>query len=87
VTGMLAVTGSAAWFVALMAAALAWRQAGATALEYGLLALSGLLLGIAHVRPLGPLACLCFVLAAALIERRRPMRGFAFPPASAGAGG
>ena len=82
VTGMMAIIGSAAWLIALVAAALAFRQAGATVPEYGLLASSGLLLGIAHVRPIGPLACLCFVIAAALIERRNLTRTLARESAS-----
>jgi hypothetical protein len=35
------------------------------------LALSGLMLGIRHVRPLGPLACLSFLIGATLVEFQR----------------
>jgi hypothetical protein len=68
VTGLMALVGSASWLVALVAAALAWRRAGAPALVVGLLALSGLLLGVSHIRPFGPLACLAFLIPAAWIE-------------------
>ena len=74
VTGLMAIVGSAAWLVALLAAAQAWRRAGAPLAIVGLLALSGLLLGVTHIRPIGPLACLSFLVAAAWIEvgRSRP---------------
>jgi hypothetical protein len=68
VTGLMAVVGSASWLVALVGASLAWRRAGAPVLVVGLLALSGLLLGVSHIRPFGPLACLAFLIAAAWIE-------------------
>lgn len=68
VTGLMAVVGSGSWLVALVAAALAYRRAGAPLFVVGLLALSGLLLGVAHIRPIGPLACLSFLVAAASIE-------------------
>jgi hypothetical protein len=70
VTGVMAIVGSASWLVALNTAAWAWRKHGASALAVGFLALSGLLLGVGHIRPLGPLACLCFLIGVALIEFR-----------------
>lgn len=71
VTGLMALVGSVSWLVALIAAALAWRRAGAPAFVVGALALSGLLLGVAHIRPIGPLACLAFLIGATWIELRR----------------
>jgi len=62
--------GSASWFVSPTAAAWAWRNHGAPTLAVGFLALSGLLLGIGHIRPFGPLACLCFLIGVTLIEFR-----------------
>ena len=73
VTGVMAMIGSASWLVALNAAAWAWRKHGASALAAGFLALSGLLLAVGHIRPLGPLACLCFLIGVTLIKfRSRP---------------
>ena len=43
VTGTMAIIGAVPWLVALAAAALAWRQAGGTVLECGLLLLSATL--------------------------------------------
>lgn len=70
VTGLMAIVGSASWLVALLASAWARRRAGAPRVACGLLAVSGVLLAISHVRPFGPLACFCFLGAAALIEFR-----------------
>jgi hypothetical protein len=70
VTGSMAVVGSAAWFVALIAAAIAWRHAEAPWYAVMGLALSGLLLGISHIRPIGPLACLCFLVGASWVALR-----------------
>jgi hypothetical protein len=70
VTGMMAIVASASWLIALVSAAWAWRKHGAPGSAVIFLGLSGLLLGIAHIRPLGPLACLCFLIGAALIEFR-----------------
>jgi len=70
VTGLMAIVGSASWLVALLATAWARRRTGTPLPACGLLALSGVLLGISHVRPFGPLACLCFLGGAALIEFR-----------------
>jgi hypothetical protein len=66
-TGFMAVVGSVSWLVALIAAAVSWRQAGAPWYPVAALVLAGLLLGIAHVRPLGPLACLFFLVGAAWV--------------------
>jgi hypothetical protein len=69
VTGLMAIVASASWLVALIAAAWALRQAGAPRPVVAARAV-GLLLGIAHIRPIGPLACLSFLIAAAWIELR-----------------
>jgi len=69
-TGIIAGIGNVCWLVALVSAALAYRRAGARWSIVGLLALSGGLLSVAHIRPIGPLACLAFVAAAALVEFR-----------------
>jgi hypothetical protein len=68
VTGLMAVVGSAAWMVGLLAAAWAWRGAGAPWPVVALLAASGLLLGFSHIRPFGPLACGALLVAAGWIE-------------------
>ena len=70
VTGLMAITGAGAWLVALLAAAWAWRTHGAPRTSVICLGLSGILLGIAHIRPFGPLACLSFLIGAVLIEFR-----------------
>lgn len=76
VTGMMAIIASACWLIGVVAAAFAQRRLGAPALAVTFLVLSGLLLGFSHIRPFGPLACLCFLVGAAIIERRGvvPMR-------------
>lgn len=70
VTGLMAIVGSVSWLVALVAAAWAWRRAGAPLYAVAALALSGILLGITHIRPIGPLACLCFLVGAAWVSFR-----------------
>lgn len=71
VTGTMALLGSASWLVAIAAAVWAYRRSAVP--RYGLvaLALSGVLLAVGHIRPLGPLACLCFLIGAAAIELRQ----------------
>lgn len=64
----MAVVGSAAWVVALVAVARAWFRAGAPWAVVALLAASGLLLGFSHIRPFGSLACGAFLVAAGWIE-------------------
>ena len=68
VTGLMAMAGSLAWVMALIAAAWAWRRVGAPWAVVALLVASGLLLGFGHIRPFGPLACAALLLAAAWIE-------------------
>jgi hypothetical protein len=78
VTGSMAIVGSVSWLVALLAAAWAWHSQGAPALAVAPLALSGVLLAVGHIRPLGPLACLSFLIGAAMLEH---MPGNAKPSA------
>jgi hypothetical protein len=68
VTGLMAIVGSASWLVAMFAAAWALRIQGAPALAIVSLALSGMLLAAGHFRPIGPLACLFFLIGAAMVE-------------------
>ena len=70
VTGLMAVVGSVSWLVALIALALAWRRASAPWYVVATLALSGVLLGTSHIRPIGPLACLFFLVGAAWVAYR-----------------
>jgi hypothetical protein len=79
VTGTMAIVGSVSWVVALVAAAWAWRRAGAPLYVVGALALSGVLLGVSHIRPLGPLACLFFLIGAGWVA----LRGGEPPPHAA----
>jgi hypothetical protein len=81
VTGLMAVVGSGAWVVALIAAAWAWRGAGAPWPVVALLAASGLLLGFSHIRPFGPLACGALLVAAGWIESAGARRRGAPRPA------
>jgi hypothetical protein len=67
-TGLMAIVGAASWLTALLAAAWAWRQHGAPAVAAALLGLSGVLLAVGHVRPLGPLACASFLIGALIVE-------------------
>jgi hypothetical protein len=70
VTGVMAIVGSASWLVALVSAPWAWRKRDAPVAAVALLVMSGVLLAIGHIRPFGPLACLCFLIAAAVLELR-----------------
>jgi hypothetical protein len=71
VTGMMALVGSASWFIALISAAFALHKSGASSVATISLALSGLMLAISHVRPFGPLACLSVLIGATLVEFKR----------------
>lgn len=84
VTGSLAIVGSASWAIGTIAAAWALRKAQMPVAACSLLALSGVLLGIAHIRPIGPLACLAFFLAAVWMEFRGPSVASAEPTSSSG---
>jgi hypothetical protein len=61
----LSIVGSGAWVVALIAAAIALRRAGASLGPFILLILAGVFLMGGHPYPYGTLAFGCFFLAAA----------------------
>jgi hypothetical protein len=65
--GVVAMVGSLAWIVAVVAAAIAYRQVGAPLLATILLALSFMV--VSHPPPIGPLGLLCFATAVALLAR------------------
>jgi hypothetical protein len=65
--GVIALTGSLAWIVAAVAAAIAWRQVGAPLLATILLALSFMV--VSHPPPIGPIGLACFAGAVALLAR------------------
>jgi hypothetical protein len=64
----LSVVGSLAWVVALVAAAMAFRRAGASRGPFILLILAGVFLMGGHPYPAGTLAFGCFFLAVAWLE-------------------
>ena len=64
----LSIVGTGAWVVALIAAAIALRHAGATRGPFILLILAGVFLMGGHPFPAGTLAFGCFFLAAAWLE-------------------
>ena len=65
--GALAMVGSLAWVVAVLAAAIAYRQVGAPLLATILFALSFVV--VSHPPPIGPIGLLCFASAVALLAR------------------
>jgi hypothetical protein len=66
------ILGLLGWMVAMLAAAVAFRRAGAGWLIVALLALAALF--AIHPPPVGPAALVCFAAAAVLIERWRALR-------------
>ena len=65
--GIVSMVGSLAWIVAVIAAAIAYRQVGAPLLATILLALSFMV--VSHPPPIGPIGLLCFASAVALLAR------------------
>jgi hypothetical protein len=65
--GIIATVGTLAWVVAVIAAAVAYRQAGAPTMAWVLLGLS--LAVVSHPPPVGPIALVCFAAAVALLAR------------------
>src|SRR3954447_3155243 len=65
--GIVAVAGSLAWIVGVIAAAIAYRQVGAPLFATILLALAFMV--VSHPPPIGPLGLLCFASAVALLAR------------------
>jgi hypothetical protein len=70
--GVLNVLGSLGWITAVLAAAVAVRQAGARRWAVALLAISAL--AVQHPPPVGPIALACFAGAVALIYRGSSLR-------------
>lgn len=64
----LSIVGTAAWVVALIAAAVALRRAGASRGQFVLLVLAGVFLMGGHPFPFGTLAFGCFFVAAAWLD-------------------
>jgi hypothetical protein len=65
--GIVAMVGSLSWVVAVIAAAIAYRQIGAPLLATILLALSFMV--VSHPPPIGPIGLVCFAGAVALLAR------------------
>ena len=65
--GVVGLLGSLAWIVAVLAAAVAYRQVGAPLLATVLLGLSFMV--VSHPPPIGPIGLLCFASAVALLAR------------------
>jgi hypothetical protein len=65
--GVVAMVGSLAWVVAVVAAAIAYRHVGAPLLATVLLALSFMV--VSHPPPIGPIGLVCFASAVALLAR------------------
>jgi hypothetical protein len=76
----LSIVGTGAWVVALIAAAIALRHAGATRGPFILLILAGVFLMGGHPFPAGTLAFGCFFLAAAWLEFAPGRLALARPP-------
>jgi len=70
-----AFLGSAAWLVALVAAALAWRRGGAGTPTIAALALAGLVFAIGHPAPFGTIGMAFLLLAYWRLELVEPRRG------------
>jgi hypothetical protein len=70
--GLLNALGSLGWITAVLAAAVAVRQAGARRSAVALLAISAL--AVQHPPPVGPIALACFAGAVALIYRGSSLR-------------
>jgi hypothetical protein len=73
------VLGALGWAVAMLAAAVAFRRAGAGWLPTVLLGLASAF--VIHPPPVGPIALVCFAVAAALIERERSRESAVSVPA------
>ena len=75
--GLLNVLGSLGWIAAVLAAAVAVRQAGARRGAVALLAISAL--AVQHPPPVGPIALACFAGAVVLIYRGSPVAAESTP--------
>jgi hypothetical protein len=79
--GIVAMVGSLAWIVAVLAAAVAYRNVGAPLLATILLALSFMV--VSHPPPIGPIGLLCFAGAVALLARAQHVSSRLQAPAPA----
>jgi hypothetical protein len=79
--GILATIGAIAWVVAVIAAAVAYRNAGAPTLAWVLLGLS--MLVISHPPPVGPVALVFFAAAVTLLARSEHVSRAAAPVSDA----
>ncbi len=78
----LSAIGNTAWIVAMIAAAVAFRRAGAGVAVVGLLGLSSLFV-LHDAGPLGAIGLVCFALAAVLAGRSRQARAPGLSPVPA----
>jgi len=62
------VIGDLSWLVAVIAAAVAWRSAGAPIIGVALLVSAGILFGIDHPFPIGTAAMICLFFAVVLLD-------------------
>ena len=76
--GIVGSAGAIAWIVAVIAAAVAYRNAGAPVLAWVLLGLS--LLVVSHPPPIGPIALVFFAAAVALLARAERRGAVAYRP-------
>lgn len=76
-----AFIGTTAWFVALVAAAIAWRRAGAGRLTTAALALAGVVFAIGHPAPFGVVGMAFLLLAFWRLEFVEPRRATPAAPA------
>ena len=67
---VIGILGGGGWAIGVIAAAIALGKAGAPRLSVVLLIASGILFGLAHVPPTGPLGMACFFIAVAIIDPR-----------------
>jgi hypothetical protein len=67
---LVGILGGGGWAIGVIGAAIALGKAGAPRLSVVLLIASGILFGLAHVPPTGPLGMACFFIAVARIDPR-----------------
>jgi hypothetical protein len=79
--GIVALAGSLAWIVAVVAAAIAYREVGAPLLATILLALSFMV--VSHPPPIGPIGLVCFASAVAVLARAQHVSSRLQAPAPA----
>jgi hypothetical protein len=77
-SGIVLAVGALAWIVAVIAAAVAYRNLGAPTLAWVLLGLS--MLVVSHPPPIGPIGLACFAGAVALLARSERVAAVAKAP-------